>query len=309
MRSHVNLLRLGALALVAGACYVAFSTPDAAPAQAARPDPNYFGFVHSMDGTKPDGDIKQNWDEQLVVDAELGHLFDYYLAGLGEQSLDAIRSQIEHELDQRLKPAPAAQAKRLLASYLQYKRALVDLEREQQPAADLAASARKRLYAMQQLRSLYFSPQEIAGLFGESDAYDADAIARLDINSDRTLTPAQRQQKLAALDAKLSPQQRAQREAPTKILRLEDAVQQARAQGAGDNEVYQMRAAALSPEAAARLADFDRGQAEWQQRIADYQAQRKQLLSGPAAPSDATLQQLRDARFTPDEQKRLGAYE
>ena len=99
---------LVALALVAGACYVAFSTPDAAPAQAARPDPNYFGFVHSMDGTKPDGDIKQNWDEQLVVDAELGHLFDYYLAGLGEQSLDAIRSQIEHELDQRLKPAPAA---------------------------------------------------------------------------------------------------------------------------------------------------------------------------------------------------------
>ena len=61
---------------------------------------------------------------------------------------------------------------------------------------------------MQQLRSAYFTPEEIAGLFGASDAYDLDAIARLEINSDSSLNEAQRKQKLAALDARLPPQAR-----------------------------------------------------------------------------------------------------
>lgn len=39
-----------------------------------------------MEGTRPDGDVKTLAGEQLVVDAELGHLFDYYLAGLGEKT-------------------------------------------------------------------------------------------------------------------------------------------------------------------------------------------------------------------------------
>ncbi|UUZ46575.1 hypothetical protein LP420_21840 [Massilia sp. B-10] len=37
--------------------------------------------------------------------------------------MQAIRAEIERELDRRLKPGPAAKAKRLLASYLDYKRA------------------------------------------------------------------------------------------------------------------------------------------------------------------------------------------
>jgi lipase chaperone LimK len=69
-----------------------------------------------------------------------------------------------------------------------------------------------------------------------------------------------------------------------------------------------MRSSALSPEAAARLADVDREEADWQRRIAAYQAQRQQLQrqnrSDPAA-----LQQLRDNGFTSDEQRRLAAYE
>ncbi len=311
MHMNVKLLRAGALAaLAAGAWFMlARGSGVAAPEAPPRAEANYFAFVRSMEGTRPDGELHQDDADRLVVDAELAHLFDYYLAGLGEKPLAAIRVEIGRELDRKLRPIPAAQARRLLESYLQYKRALADVERGLAPQATPLAGARARLAALQQLRHDYFTEQEIAGLFGASDAYDNDALARMEIDAATNLTPEQRKQQLAALDRGLSPAMREDRDAPARVLRLEEAVQQARAQGAGDNEVYRMRATALSPQAAARWADLDREEADWARRIAQYRMQRQQLASPGASADPAALQQLRDVLFSADEQKRLGAYE
>jgi lipase chaperone LimK len=300
-----TFMKMGAGAVVAGLLYATLRPAPQPEAPPAAPASDPFAFVRSMEGTRPDGDIRQGDDGQLVVDAELGHLFDYYLAGMGEKDLNAIRAEIERELDRRLKPGPAAQAKRLLASYLNYKRALVDLEGAQKEGTDMASSARARLAARQKLRAQFFSPSEAAGLFGFSDAYDADALARIEISQDPKLTAAQRAEKLAALDRNLSPAMREEREAPVRVIRTEEAVAKLREQGATDDEVYRLRAAAFSPEGAARLAELDREEALWKQRIASYLAERK------AVPGDAlaSLQQLRDRHFNADEQRRLGAYE
>ncbi|MYM73637.1 lipase chaperone [Duganella sp. FT134W] len=305
-------LRLAIVGMLAGAGIALLLRHDAPAAPAALmaahaastqdgPPPGHAA------GTQPDGAARADANDRLQVNAELAYLFDYYLAGLGQRPLEAIRADIIRELDGRLRPAPAAEARRLLDAYLAYKRALVDLERDLPPATDPVQGARQRLAAVQQLRSAYFSNDDSAGLFGASDAYDLDAIARLDINSDASLSDAQRQQRLAALDARLPPKLREDREAPTRIIKLEAAVSQARAQGADDNDIYRLRATALSPSAAARLADVDREEADWQRRISAYQSQRRQLQQ--SASDAAALQQLRDAGFTPDEQKRLPAYE
>ncbi|MBJ7311005.1 lipase secretion chaperone [Rugamonas sp. CCM 8940] len=313
MNTNATLLRLGALAILLAALYFAFFKPEAAAPVKQRADPNYFAFVRSMEGTRPDGELHQNGADQLVVDAELGHLFDYYLAGLGEKDLNAIKTEIERELERRLKPGAAATAKRLLDNYLKYKGALAVLERGLPASRDMAQGARQRLSAMQQLRHSYFSEQEIAGLFGASDAYDNDAIARLEINSDTTLTAEQRTAGLAALDARMPAAQRAERDAPSQVLRLEESVRELRAQGGGDNEAYRLRSAVFSPEAAARLAELDREEADWQRRIDAYRTQRKELLGSSAGTQaeaqQRQLQQLRDANFNVEEQRRLGAYE
>ncbi|MFL6659398.1 MAG: lipase secretion chaperone [Massilia sp.] len=305
MTARSKFIKLGAVALAAGLLVAAYAPQEAPPVAVAPASSDPFAFVRSMEGTVPDGDVKQSADGALVVDAELGHLFDYYLAGMGEKDLAAIRSEIERELARRLKPAAAAQAKRLLANYLAYKEALVGLERSLKPTTDLAAGARARLVGMQTLRQQYFTPAEIAGLFGFSDAYDLDALARIDISSDTTLTPAQRAEKLAVLDSKLSPAMREEREAPTRVLRTEESVRKLREQGATDDEVYRLRAAAFSTEAASRLADLDREEANWKQRIGAYLAERAQLPPG----ADALLQQVRNKYFSAEEQRRLPAYE
>lgn len=305
MTARMQWKRIGAGALVAALLVAAYPRPEVAAVAAAPPTSDPFAFVRSMEGTRPDGDVRLGADGQLVIDAELGHLFDYYLAGLGEKDLQAIRAEIERELERRFAPGPAAQAKRLLASYLDYKRALADAEKTLAPQADLAKSARARLALMQRLRPQFFSASEAAGLFGASDAYDADALARLDIEQDGALTPGEREQQLAALDRRMPAALREEREAPTKVIRMEASVQKLREQGAGDDEVYRLRAAAFSPEAAGRLAELDREETAWKGRIKAYLAQRAALGAG----SEAVLQQVRDQHFSADEQRRLGAYE
>ncbi|RSZ58404.1 lipase chaperone [Massilia atriviolacea] len=296
----------GAGALAAALVAVAYPRPEVAAVAAAPPaaaDP--FAFVRSMEGTRPDGDVRLDAGGQLVIDAELGHLFDYYLAGLGEKDLRAIRAEIERELERRFAPGPAAQAKRLLGSYLDYKRALADAEKTLAPQADLARAARARLELKQRLRPQFFSAAEASGLFGASDAYDADTLARLDIEQDGTLTPVQREERMAALDRRMPAALREEREAPTRVIRMEASVQKLREQGAGDDEVYRLRAAAFSPEAAGRLAELDREEAAWKGRIKAYLAQRAEVGTG----SEALQQQVRDRHFSAEEQRRLGAYE
>ena len=304
----------GATALFAVVFFIVVrnqSEPEVAPQRAA--EANLFPFVRSMAGTRPDGDLNVAAGDALVVDAGLRRLFDYYLSAVGEKPLDAIRLEIEQELVRRLKPAAAVDARRLLARYLDYKSALVELEQRPQLAGANITAARARLSGMQDLRVRYFSATEVQGMFGFDDAYDMDAVTRLEISQDRSLSAAQQKQKLAALDAAMAPALRAEREAPMRIIKLEEGVTKMREQGASQDDIYRMRAAALTPEAAARLADVDAEEAAWKRRIASYLAERKTLLTANAGQAEAeratALQQLRQVRFTAEEQMRLAAYE
>lgn len=290
----------------------AMRTEQQAP-HASSAAPDLFPFIRSLEGTRPDGKLQTTDGEALVVDAELVRLFDYYLSGIGEKPLDDIRREIERVLDAKLKPRAAAEAKEVLGRYLAYKHALVDVEKDPAVTGGTVDAIRGRLAAMQKARARFFSPEESAAMFGMEDAQHLDAVARLEISQDTALSQQQKAERLAALDAALPEPLREARDAPLQIIRLEETVSRLRSQGATDDDVYRMRAAALSPEAAARLADVDREEASWKARIDAYLADRNRVLSMTAQQRsedrEAALQQLRQAHFSADEQKRLPAYE
>ncbi len=296
-----------ALGFLAGRQWSAAS--QEAPPELPRTDPS--AFVRSMEGTKPDGALKVSASDGLVVDAELAHLFDYYLSALGEKSLDAIKIETERELDRKLSPKAAAAAKRLFQNYLDYKRELVDVEKNAKPGASQAANMRARFDAMQKVRSKYFNASENSGLFALNDARDLDSIARFEVTENAKLDASQKQEQLAKLDANLPPQLREEREAPLKVAKVEEQVTQLRAKGGSDQDVYQLRAKAFSPEAAARLADVDREEAQWQARIANYLAQRQQVVQNTPnlQQQQQAIANLRAQQFSAEEQLRLPAYE
>ncbi len=302
---------VGAAALVAAGLH-GLATP-AAPAADPAPAPAADGWpaaASSLAGTTPDGSATAAADQSLVLEPGLIRLFDYYLTTVGERPLDAIRAQVEHDLDGRLNPLAARQAKDLYARYVRFKTAL----KEQRPMKPLGRSVdtlREGLRRMLALRATFFSDTESVALFGPQDADAQSALARMAIEQDPSLSADQRRERLAAYDAQLPASVREAREAPLLVSRLEDAAQKIRAQGGSEDDVYRMRAAATSPEAANRLADLDRDEAAWKARIASYRAQRSAVLSSAGSDSDhaAAMSELRNRLFTPEEQRRLAAYE
>jgi lipase chaperone LimK len=281
--------------------------PAAVPAPASDATPI---AVSSLAGTTPDGAATTSAGNALVLDPALIRRFDYYLTTVGERPVDAIRAQVEQDLDSRLAPTAARQAKDLFARYLQFKTAL-KAQRPAKPTGRSVDMLRDGSRMMLALRATFFSDAESQALFGPQDAEASAALARMAIEQDPALDDRQRRERLAALDARLPASARADREAPLAVVHLEEAAQQLRAQGGSEDDVYRMRAAATSPEAANRLAEVDRDEAAWKARIAAYLAQRSAALAAPGSASDrqAAIDELRHRLFTPEEQRRLAAYE
>lgn len=317
-RKKISFILVTSMLVLGVAFFSYLFLPPSDSASGANSDPkllpnkDMFSFVKSMEGTLPDGAVSQTGDF-LKIDIELRRMFDYYLAAIGEKNLPDIRLEIERELDKTLSPLAAAQAKEILARYLNYKQNLFELEKTPGLAAHGAKAMKLRLQAMQKLRSLHFSQSENTAMFAADDVYDADAVARFEISEDQTLSEAQRTAKYHALDQAMPSALREEKEAPYKILRLAENVSKLRQQGASEDEIYRMRAAITSPEAAARLAALDVEEAQWKSRISAYLQTRQQLLATaqkhPAQAATNDLQILREQSFSISEQKRLAAYE
>jgi hypothetical protein len=100
---------------------------------------------------------------------------------------------------------------------------------------------------------------------------------------------------------------------PATLLTAQASAQKMRALGAGVDEIYRMRAAALTSQTANRLARMESDEAAWKIRIDAYLAARARLQdkapSATSADPAQALQQLRDAHFSAEEQQRLAAFE
>lgn len=322
MRFNPAPVGLGLLALAVAVGLVWWQGDDAQPAATAASavQPGKAApFARSLQDTLPDGDLQalqtagSAGAPSALAYGELRRLFDYYLSTVGEQSIEAITAHIRAELQRRLPPPQALKAQRLLALYIEFKRELVDLEAKPELAGNAVAAIRRRMLAVQDLRGRYFSADEVDGMFGFEDAYDQDAVARLEISQDPTLSAQHKQQRLAALDAAMPENLRKERDASNVVARIEQQAQALRAQGASEDDVYRMRARELDPPAAARLAEVDREESAWKGRIARYLDERARLLkaqaNAPESERQASVAQLRQSLFSETERPRLVAYE
>ena len=322
-RSQQHVLGLISLVLLGGGLLIWWLAGEPAPPPPVAnigPVSRSAPFVRSMQDTLPDGNLLTTTlagaaagTSGALAYGELKRLFDYYLSAVGEQSIETITLQIRGELDRRLPPEQAKKAQRLLGLYIEFKRELVRVESQPQLLGNGLQAIRGRFNAMQDVRAKYFSAEETQGMFGFEDAYDMDAIARLEVDQNPTLSAQQKKQQLATLDAAMPEQLRKERQATSMVVRLEQQAQDLRAKGGSEDDVYRMRAKELDPQAAARLADVDREEAAWKGRIARYLEERSKLLqsqsNASASEREASIAQLQQSAFSEAERPRLLAYE
>lgn len=321
MKTQAIRLGLGAAAVLVAAAVYQMQAGSKAPG-----DPDHPGFNHgvpvatdagafakSLSGTIPSGSVRADGGE-LVLEPGLIDRFDYYLTTIGERSFADIKAEIERNIGQELSlnPQAAAEALRLFKAYMDFKHAVdalpvIPLTREN--SVDVA---RQRIDAALGLRARYFTPAEATALFGIADTVTRDALARLGIENNTQLSPAQKRLQLAELDAKLPAQVREWRAPQTRMDTLIDAENEARARGASDAEIFQIRAQLVGADAAKAMAATDQEEAQWQRRVAAYKLERDRILADAKwspAERELEVQRVRERTFNESDRKRLEAFE
>lgn len=279
--------------------------PDRAPAPALPTNPGSAApgaLPASLEGTEADGAITADAAGHLVISLELRRLFDHFLAATGEEPPAAIRARIIAALHARLPATAAAEAIAILDRYLAYR----DAARQLTPPADPRAG----LAQIHDLRARMFSPEVVKAFFADEEAATYAALDRRDVLTDTALSAAERERRLAEIDARLPAAVQKARAAATAPIDEMNREQAMRAAGASDDQIAAARAANLGAEAAARLAELDRTRAAWNARVAQLRAQRAALLADPRlddAERRRRIDALLDQSFTPQERIRIEA--
>ena len=225
----------------------------------------------SLDGTQPDGDVSADAAGHLVIDIELRRLFDYFLAASGEEPIAVIRARIIAVLRKRLASPAAEEAIAILDRYLAYRDAARQLT--------TPASAAAGLDQLHDLRGKWLPPAVVTAFFSDEETAIHAALARRDALADPALSPADRDRRLAEIEARIPAsvrEARAAAMAPVNELARETEL---RAAGASDPQIAALRTAALGADAATRLAELDRAHAAWDARLARFRAERAALYA------------------------------
>ncbi len=285
--------------------------PAAAPASgASQVSIDRVAYAHrvlaegSLRGSTRDGGARVGADGQLVVDRDLRRLFDYFLTLAGELDAAGIRMLVAEDLATQLPAAVVNVALDQFDRYVDYLRRAAQLPE----GGDLVT----RLARLAELRRAVFGEATAKAYFGEEEEHAERTVARLAIADDKTLTAEQRAAALADLDARMPESQRAAIDAANSAsiaAAQTEHLDQSHADAATRDAE---RTAMWGAEAAQRLAELDRQRAEWDRRIADYQAARERLpVKGKSdAERELAIAQLREQRFAdPTERQRVEALE
>lgn len=220
--------------------------------------------------------------------------FEQMLDGSQARDREGLMAEMRAKIDRYLPPEWRVRALGLLERYIDYRTALETL-----PAASIGdpAGLRRILDARAGIRSRYFAPEEVEGLFGAEEKFDRFSVEKLEIERNANLTPEQKRQALAKTEETwLTPEQRADRTASVAQLAVGEQTAALEARGASPQERFEERSKQYGHEAAQRLAALDQQEQDWQSRLSRY-----------AAADEATRAQLQAELFTPQEALRLKA--
>jgi hypothetical protein len=165
---------------------------------AQRRDPHDVLANGSLRGTEPDGGVSVGFGGHLKPDMALRRLFDYYLVLLGETDLSSIRSLMHDDLlRRRLAPPLIDEVMAGFDRYTRYQQAAVALANQPGLSMD------QQLAQLTALRRQMLGDETAQAFYGDEQRRQQQSLQRLAIQSDASLSPAEKAQRLQALDAAL----------------------------------------------------------------------------------------------------------
>jgi lipase chaperone LimK len=262
----------------------------------------------SFKGTQVDGSFQVDGAGNLLITTDIRHIFDYFLSSYGEESLKDSVKRLRAYIASQLPQPAQEQAQTLLTQYLDYKRDLVQLERDLPQMANLDA-LRQRESAVQALRARLFSAEAHQAFFAGEEAYNQFTLQRLAIQHDDKLDATAKGVAMDQLRASL-PEELQESVLPQLQNELHTQTEQLRAEGASAEQVRALRQQLVGAEATSRLETLDQQRAGWKQRVTTFAAAKAQIENQKGlsdGDKQAAIQQLANEQFNENERLRLDA--
>lgn len=273
----------------------------------------------SLQGTDVDGEIIIDENKQLVVTEGLRRLFDYFLSALGEEDEAIIYTRVQGYIRNHTPEPAASQAMTIFDQYVAYLKAIPDIENRygnlqlqatENGELDLNVVAQQK-QDVAKLRQQHFEKATITAFFGAEDEYDDYSIEMVKINQNQQLSDAQKQAAKQDYISRMPDNTtKANLTQQANLNELMSRTEQMKDKGATAEELYSMRRELVGAPAAARLAQLDQEDANFDQRFNQYQAQKQRLLSqtNDKAQAQNQINQMEQQLFNDAERKRLAGY-
>lgn len=280
------------------------ATPAAAESAALSSLPPSFA------GTAVDGQFRLDDAGNLLISMDIRRIFDYFLSAYGEERIQTSIARLQAYIRSQLDEPAESQALALLEQYLDYKRHLIQLEKDLPQMASLEAM-RQREQAVQNLRASIFSPEAHQAFFAQEEAYNQFTLQRLAIRHDQSLNEQQKAEAMDRLRATL-PEDMQEMLVPQLQAELRQQTAALQAQGAAPEQIRQLRLQLVGAEATARLEALDQRRQQWQQRLDAYRQEKARIEANSGLSEEdrqAAIASLAEERFDERERLRLDAAE
>lgn len=270
------------------------------------------GMPKSLQDTEVDGALEVDANGNLKITKGVRQTFDYFLSAIGEEDLTTIIARIRAHIRHKLPAKAAAQAEKLLESYISYRDGLGRLPQVAgDPSLNIAAIRQQKL-DVQNLRSQYFDREVITAFFGDEDAYDSYTLGRIEVMQDKSLSATEKAKRTAALLEQLPPDMKESVKTLNQYQELQALEKDWKGRSGSPQELRAIREQIVGPEAATRLEALDHERSEWDAKMTGYLQERETILKNPALSEQDRQQQvqtIRQQRFNQQEQVRVDALE
>lgn len=279
-------------------------TSDRAP---ARTGTRELPLDDTVEGIAIDGAIRVDMNGNLVYDRDLRRFMDFFI-GLTRSPDDetAMRERMRQAMRDREVPDRVRQdVMDALDRYLDYRDAAATLETRIGEVSP--EQTRTVLRELKQLRRSHMGEAMAEGFFGREQRRIENQLARQRVQSNTDLSTAEKRQRILDLEKKLSEHAQRVRERSRTYTNLREETRRLREDGASEAEIQALRRRELGAEAANRLAELDDQRAQWQRRLAQYQAQKQAIQNNDnltTTDRQEALNKLRSAHFDSEAERR-----
>ncbi|WP_157915123.1 lipase secretion chaperone [Paraburkholderia acidicola] len=253
-----------------------------------------------LSGTTPPDGLRADADGHLIKSRRVRDVFDYFLIEVGETSMKQVDDAVRAYIEKRLNDPARQEAIDLWTRYRHYREAEQKMTASLTDSSNQSSLDRMQLMLAQRTRLReQILPDVASSWYHDEEQADLDQMERMQIGADNSLTPQQRQARLAAIDSRDPTLMKAQA-AGNQINTLSQLVSTMQKANSTPEEIGAAVAAQSDPETAQRLQQSLQQEADWSARYTSYQTEREAIIdstSGNATERAAQIAQVRERYF------------